>query len=268
MLKKLGITLICTLALGMWSGASLATVVDGVHFNPNAPLAMKVQATNFRESSVSSPGDTLRGYGLVSSFNGQQTDQFCPDCDLNFKFKFNTKSVNGSKVVFNDGTVHFFVANKHSFDELDPSSAGIGTPWLTLHGHANPRDGYSTTGELYGDATGSVDHPQDGSSGFAYFDAVDGDAQSYFDTNEFATADGLFADLRFSSAFSFDSTCNDGGYKEHPNLCNSYPVVGSGTLLGHSPRAVPEPNALGLALMGFVLIGLGFAARRIQGRKV
>lgn len=261
MKKSIGVALACALALGAWSGSTLATPVNvgGVVWDPASPLDLTVQALNFRESQVAGVGDVLQGYGVIGSINGSTETQLCPSCDLTFTFQYTLKSINpiagAPKIVFDTGSIQFYVGADNSFNVTNPSTASLGTPWLTLTGHtfANADPLYLTDGQLFASLVGSASDPASGSNGFGYLDATGGQAMPYMDSNFWNTGAAYgFADFKINSAFLFDGV----------PICDTqetcYPISGTGTLYGRT--VVPEPGAVGI--LGLGLTFLGFFARR------
>jgi hypothetical protein len=269
--KSIGVALACALAVGAFSGSAFANPVevDGVHFDTDAPTHLTVDAVNFRESSVSNPGDVLHGYGNIATFDGNNAhdgaNPFCPNCDLTFTFEYTlqsaTKGGEGStKAVFTDGSINFFVGAKNSYDQGNPDSASAGTPWLTLTGHKYKANGYGDVGELYATVNGPVSRPQSQSNGAGLLDATGGDAQQYFDFNAFADGFGHMADITFNSSFNTKpyGDCGAGG----SGVCN-FPISGTGELIGNpQAMAVPEPAELGLFGLGLGALGVFFLRRR------
>ena len=267
MLKKKSIlaALACALALGAWSGSTLATpiTVGGVTWDPNSLLDLNVQALNFRESSVGSVSNVLTGYGMIGSFNGQNQSYFCPGCDLTFTFQYTVSNITGSQVEFNSGFINFFVDNTSSFNTLNPTTAGIGTPWLTLSGHNGSFLGFVGTAQLFSTIQGTVSKPLTGSSGIGFLDATGGPAAPFLQTHTQADGMGGFADFTLNSSFLFSAVRGCTLSPNPTNVCH-YPISGTATLIGRSV-AVPEPGAAGLLGLGLAFLGLLTWRRRKEG---
>ncbi|TAM57362.1 MAG: PEP-CTERM sorting domain-containing protein [Rhodanobacter sp.] len=270
--KNIGAALACALALGAWSGSTLATPINvsGVVWDPGSPLDLTIQALNFRESSVASVGDVLTGYGVIGSFNGTNPSTFCPGCDLNFTFQYTVSNITGNQVEFSPGSISFFVDNTTSFNVLNPTTAGIGTPWLTLSGHDGSVLGFGGTAQLFSTVVGTVTNPLTGSNGIGFLDASGGPAASYFQTHTQADGLGGFADFTLNSEFLFSQFqrigCGTTPSPDPTNPCH-YPITGTATLIGRSV-AVPEPGAAGLLGLGLAFLGLFTWRRRKEGKRL
>jgi hypothetical protein len=257
--KVIGVALAGALALGAWSGASVAApiTVGGITWDPANGADLTVQAIDFRESSVAAVGDTLTGYGRIGSINGEDQSVFCSGCSLNFTFQYTVSAIEGTalnpKVVFDGGLINFYVDPTGSFDVANPSSAGVGTGplWLSLTGHTAPFTGFSAVGDLYSNINGPISAPGSLSGGFGLLDVNGGAAGYWMDTN--SRADG--ADFDLSSAFSFMPYAQCSGVTGDPTDICHYPIVGTGTLTGKS-LAVPEPGPIGMLGVGLGLMGL------------
>ena len=262
--KSIGVALACALALGAWSGSTLATpiTVGGITWDPANGFDLTIQALNFRESSVAAVGNTLTGYGQIGSINGNTT--FCASCDLTFKFQYTLSAIEGTalnpKVVFDLGTLLFYVDTTSSFNVANPTTAGIGTPWLTLTGHTAPFSGFTAVGQLYSNINGAVSAPGQLSGGFGLLDATGGPAAFWMDTNSQPNG----ADFSLSSAFSYSPSKSCPSISPSPASICHYPIVGAGTLTGKS-LVVPEPGAVGLLGLGLAFLGLLTWRRRKEG---
>lgn len=256
--KSIGIALAAALALGA-SGAALATpiTVGGVTWDPASGFDLKIQALDLRETAIAKTGDVLTGYGKIGSINSTDQSTFCPSCELTFTFSYTVSNISGQQVVLDNGTLNFYVGAPGSFDEANPPTASLGTPWLTLTGHTNPFIGFATVGQLYSTVVGPVSQPREGSSGHGLLDATGGIAMHFVDTN--TQTDG--ADFFLSSGFSFDPYSKCKAITTNlDNVC-TFPIVGTGTLSGKT-ATVPEPGEIGL--MG---LGLGALALLIRRRR-
>jgi hypothetical protein len=261
--KTIGAALACALAMGAWSGSALATPVNvgGVMIDPNSPFDLTVDAVNFRETSVGAVNDVLTGYGRIASINFTDPTVFCPGCDLTFTFQYTVSDISGTatnpQVVFDMGTINFYVNTPAAYNPLDPNSASSGSLWLTLTGHTAPNTDFTAVGQLYSNINGPVSNPGSSSSGTGLLNATGGLAAYFMDTN--GQADG--ADFAFTSGFNFfpASTCS--GISPNPaDICH-YPITGTGQLVGKS-ISVPEPGTIGMLGLGLGFLGLALTRRR------
>ncbi|UJM92938.1 MULTISPECIES: PEP-CTERM sorting domain-containing protein [Rhodanobacter] len=258
--KSIGVALACALALGAWSGSTLATPinVNGVHWDSSNQFDLTFQSLNLRETPVSIVGDMLHGYGQIGSING--VNSFCTGCDLTFTFTYTVKSIIGNQVAFNMGSFQFYTQAAGSFDFGNPTSVG-GTPWLTLIGHTAPRAGFADpSAQLYAMVNGTISAPTAGSGGFGLVDATGGPAKFFVNTNSIADGIGGFADFNLASSFSFFPSSNCSTVTTNLSLICSYPIEGNGSLVGRS--TVPEPNEMGLLGLGLAFLGLLVGRRR------
>ncbi|HET7223534.1 MAG TPA: PEP-CTERM sorting domain-containing protein [Rhodanobacteraceae bacterium] len=258
--KSIGAALVCALALGA-SGVASATMVtvDGVSWDTASPLDLTINALNLRETSVSGIGQVLHGYGQIGSINGN--NNFCSGCDLTFTFTYTVKTIGVQQVVFDDGLINFYVSNPGTYDVTDPTTASLGTSWLTLTGHTGSLIGFATTGTLFGKVNGTVADPTTGSSGQGFLDATGGPAMMYVDSNSQPDGLGGFADFSLNSEFqTFPANgCGTTPTTDLDLLC-SYPIEGTASLIGKSVTSVPEPAEIGLLGLGLGI--LGFLVRR------
>jgi len=264
MLTKKGIvtTLACAIALGACSGAALATTinVDGVHWDSASPFDLTIQTLNLRESSVSTVGDVLTGYGQIGSINGN--NNFCSGCDLTFTFTYTVSGINGNHVTFDNGSFQFYVAPAGSYSQANPNSATLGTPWVTMAGHTAPSadPSFTTVGQLYGTVNGTISHPTSGSDGIGLVDVLGGPAAAFLNSNTVDDGIGGFADFSLNSSFLTKAARTCTSISPDPTSVCHYPIEGNGSLIGAT--VVPEPAELGL--MG---LGLGFLVFLVQRRR-
>lgn len=265
--KSFGIAFACALALGA-SGAAFATPMNlaGVFIDPSSGFDLNVSAVNFREGIVSSKGDVLTGYGLVSSINNTYQPEFCPSCNLTFTFSYTVKDVDTTgaspKIVFDGGTINFFVDHTSSFgDGSDPTKANIGTPWLTLTGHDTTATGFATSGQLFSTIVGTTTNPGFGSNGAGFLDATGGPMKDFFDTNSIDSGSGGFTDFGFNSSFLTQVFGGCTPSADPTSIC-FYPIQGTAFLKGDTK--VPEPSALGLMGLGLAALGFMVGRRRKQ----
>jgi hypothetical protein len=270
--RSIVIALASALALGA-TGTALATPINvgGVVWDPSSPLDLTVHAQDFRETSVANVGDVLHGYGAIGSINGTDQSTFCPGCDLTFTFSYTVRSLGtgGSgnpQAVFDMGSINFYVDNTSSFNVLDPTTAGVGTLWLSLTGHTAPFTGFvDTGGQLYANINGTVSDPTGGSNGIGLADVAGGVAGGFFNTNTINDGIGGFADFNLNSSFLEKPATGCGSMPTtNLDLLCSYPITGTAELTGSSRIAVPEPGEMGLLGLGLAVLGF-FIQRRRKG---
>lgn len=285
--KSIGIALAAALALGV-TGVASATIVnvDGVSWDTASPFDLNVNALNLRETEVSpaigTPGTpgyvpaitTLYGYGQIGSINGN--NNFCSGCDLTFTFTYTVKAFGTSgsgnpQVVFDGGTAQFYVSSPGSYNEANPSSASMGTQWLTLTGHTGSVTGFSTTsatGTLFSNVNGTIANPLTGSNGIGFLDATGGPAMGFVDSRSQADGLGGFADFSFNSSFLIQPAggCGTTPTTNLDSVC-TYPIQGTANLIGASRLSVPEPAEIGLLGLGLGFLGFLIRRRRKEADK-
>lgn len=254
-----GLMFAAAMAIAPVASATIATV-DNIMF----PLGHGSFAGSMYETPVSQVGDTLSGYGAVTTINDLNSGppasigNFCASgsCSLTYQFGgYQVQSLSATEVVFSGGWVNFYANGQSSPNPagLDYTGAGQGDPWLTLVGQpwlATLTDGTVTSVTLYGTGqnigTGSDKGSGTGDLSVTYSPlggaSSAGLANSFFDTNTYATGLGIFADALLGSTFT--------GY---PTSEAAYSITGSSTM---SYYAVPEPNDLGIMGLGLLMVGL------------
>lgn len=245
--NKSAASVLGAVSLLLAAGAASAAPVNvaGVVFDPDSFFDFSANSSLVENVAVTA-GDTISGYGRITTINSLTSASFCPGgCELTYTFtgyalKNSLTPAVGEVFEFTGGVLEFFVSVANS-DFLLPGTFSDGTPWLSLVGADPLGDGFTLSGSLTGVSVLGAILTGEGSG---FLDVVGGIAASYFDTNS-----QFGADFKYTSEFQpLPATTPDG--KTH---------IGTATIAGASE--VPEPGAL--ALLGIGLAGLG-AVRRLK----
>jgi hypothetical protein len=265
------------------SGANAITIA-GVTFD----AGFDIKVANLFENIITGNGQTLSGYGEVSSINGRNAFEFdgtgfCQGgCELTYVFGgFTSKNFNAGtgKVEFDGGWINFYVDSTPDFNSNNTTAnnkirAGDGTLWLTLAGHPSKDLISGDTAVIFGSGV-NLGTGNDNGTGVGQLDVdltglLNGNtagagaaANGNFDTNGLDDNLGGKADFNLDSSFgnqvlppALNTECHaapPGSLLDPNHTC----LAGSATLRG---LAVPEPMTLGI--LGVSLLGLGIARRR------
>lgn len=232
-------------AASLASGSVSAGVVNvgGVVWDTDSFFDFSAQST-LVENVATVAGQTISGYGLVTTMNTLTSSSFCPSgCELTYAFSGYTllnslTPAVGDTFAFSGGTLNFYVSASNA-NFLNAATFSDGTPWLTLAGADPLGVGSTLNGSITGvSAIGAILTGE----GSGFLDVVGGLAAAYFDTNS-----------QFGSDFKYTSE-----FGPLPSAIGDKTHIGTGTIAGAS-QAVPEPGIL--ALLGLGIAGLGFARR-------
>lgn len=263
MKRKILAAMLATAGLVGAGSANAAYMIGGVDFGF---AGSHIETTTLAETYINGNGQTLLGYGVVNTINGESN--YAAGQKLYFTLDYTSQNFSATSVEFTNGVVKLYLGN--SFNLLSQSSvtnlgliAGL-TPWLQLDGHGFVDPAHAANAQIVGSGaltgaslsftgSGLLDVNTSGAFGLASVAAA-------LDTNTIGDIAGGFADIALTTSGNnlvlnrFDNTT---GCKNGTAQAGQWCVAGSADLRG---TTLPEPGTLALAGLG--LLGAVVARRR------
>lgn len=120
-------------------GRGTVQTIGGITWDPDYALDFALSSVQIHQ--FTGPDGSLRGFGIVSTINGDGPSRFCPGCELTFRFGgYIPLAANGSTTVYTGGHWQMFRHDGPStIDPNDPTTmsdadTGLGELWLSLAG--------------------------------------------------------------------------------------------------------------------------------------
>jgi len=282
-MKKLMSALAAAAAFALSAPAS-ATVVGGIDFG--ASTGTHLETATLAETFVSQVGNTLEGYGYITTVNGSNSYCAVGPCSLYYHVHdYVVSQFNGVGVRFTGGIIDVYYSAADPVNLLTSGNNSVEnlalitsqTPWVRLAGHmfgdplmdiimggagVQTLNGFgSLTGaSLSQSGAGQLDVDTSGAFGIAAVAA-------FLNGNGIDDNLGGLADIVFTSSSNNvvlnQADIDDGlaaGCKAGTAAAGAWCLQGTANIRGVVANEVPEPA--GLALVGMGLLAAGFARRR------
>jgi hypothetical protein len=251
-----------------FSGQASALVIGGINVGTTGSVSLQDVSA---ETVVTQAGNTLLGVGHITAVNNG-FNFAAAGLELNFVYSANVAFDNGSTIIFDTGSLNFFVNtsgtyNIGSFASMAAAQAAVqgGTDWLDLvTTTVDTIAPYNvalapTTGGFFGTGTNLGGSNPNG-SGVGYM-SVDntgtGLANGYFDTDSLTFNGTTPYDFLFTSTFSVPVDANNNPTNPAWGI-----VQDASTFTG--TYSVPEPGTLALMGLGCLVTVIGYRRRKPQ----
>jgi hypothetical protein len=258
-------------AMGGFSSQASALKISHITLGTGLTGNVSLQDTS-AESIVTTAGETLTGVGKIQTLNGGSSFADA-GYELNFVYTAHVAYDSGNVIVFDTGSLSFFVNTAGTFDittsspyaDLNALATAVsgGTDFLDLATTTVTTTGVYTdggaapaTGGFFGQGGDLAGSNPDGSGvGYMKVDTTgSGVANALFDTDTLLYNGTTPYDVKFTSTFSVPTA---GTYA-------SFVAVQDASTFTASYESVPEPGTLALMGLGCLVTVVGYRRRKPQ----